>query len=149
MKLNDFIYSFEQTLIPMFIKPVRTKLFDGVIISKLEHLNYLRSYDNPDVLVCDKLDIVSEHRAYIHHGHMVYCCNYNGDYRINPDYNYVDKLIDKYDNQPVAYTIDIAILIDGNITVIEFNDFWAIGSYGLYSINYAQMLQDRYLEIIS
>ena len=72
-----------------------------------------------------------------------------GVVRINPNFEYVDSLIEAYKEQPISYTVDVAILKDGSMTVIEFNDFWAIGSYGLYCINYAQMLLDRYCEIVS
>lgn len=148
MKLNDFVNAFKRTNKPMFVKPVQTKLFDGVLISKQEHLSYLK-LENCDILVCNQLNIVSEHRVYVHNKKAIYSCNYNGDFRINPNFNYVDKLIDAYKEQPIAYTVDVAILKDGSMTVIEFNDFWAIGSYGLYCINYAQMLLDRYFEIVS
>lgn len=157
MTLDKFIEKFKQTNKPMFVKPVQTKLFDGVLISKEEHLNYLRGFDNPMVFVSDKIDIVSEFRAYVHNDKLVYCCNYSGDFKLNPNYDYINRLIENYKNAPVAYTIDVAILNDrnmttilngGGMTVVEFNDFWSIGSYGLYSIDYAKMLLDRYFEII-
>jgi len=148
MKLNDFVDAFKRTKKPMFVKPVQTKLFDGILISKEEHLSYL-NLENCDVMVCEPLEILSEHRVYIHNKKAIYSCNYSGDFRINPDFDYVDKLIEAYKDQPVAYTIDVAILSDGSMTVIEFNDFWAIGSYGLHSIDYAKMLLDRYCEICS
>jgi len=148
MRLNDFVDAFKRTQKPMFVKPVQTKLFDGALISKQEHLSYLK-LENCDVLVCEPIEILSEHRVYVHSRKAIYSCNYSGDFRINPNFEYVDKLIEAYKEQPISYTIDVAILKDGSMTVIEFNDFWAIGSYGLYCINYAQMLIDRYCEIVS
>lgn len=148
MRLNDFVDAFKRTQKPMFVKPVQTKLFDGVLISKDEHLSYLR-LENCDVLVCEPIEILSEHRVYVHNKKAIYSCNYSGDFRINPNFEYVDKLIEVYKEQPISYTIDVAVLKDGSMTVIEFNDFWAIGSYGLYCIDYAQMLLDRYCEIVS
>lgn len=148
MKLHDFIDAFKRTNKPMFVKPKQTKLFDGVLISKQEHLSYLK-LENCDVLVCEPIEILSEHRVYVYNKKAIYSSNYSGDFRISPNFDYVDKLIDTYNDQPIAYTIDVAILKDGSTTVIEFNDFWAIGSYGLYCINYAQMLLDRYFEIIT
>jgi len=148
MKLNDFVDAFKRTQKPMFVKPVQTKLFDGALISKEEHLSYLK-LENCDVLVCEPIEILSEHRVYVHNRKAVYSCNYSGDFRINPNFEYVDKLIEVYKEQPISYTIDVAVLKDGSMTVIEFNDFWAIGSYGLYCINYAQMLLERYCEIVS
>jgi len=146
--LNDFIDKFNENH-PMFIKPKTTKLFDGILIEKKKHLNYLKDFDNIEIWVSKKINIISEHRAYVHKGKLIYCCNYAGDFKINPDYNYIEELISNYKNQPVAYTIDVAVLDNGLTTTIEFNDFWAIGSYGLYCINYAQMLVDRYNQIIN
>ena len=96
MKLNDFINDFKNNNIPKFVKPVKTKLFDGMLISKIENLNYLRDLDNIDIIVSDKIDIVSEHRVYVHNKKAIYSCNYSGDFRINPDFNYVDLLIENY-----------------------------------------------------
>lgn len=146
--LFDFIKNFKENKIPKFVKPIKTKLFDGILISKQEHLHFLNNYDNCEVYISDVIDILSEHRVYVHKRKAIYSCNYSGDFRINPDFNYIDKLIDNYENQPIAYTIDVAILKDNSTTVIEFNDFFAIGSYGLYSIDYSKMLLDRYKEII-
>jgi hypothetical protein len=148
MKLNDFVDSFKRTKKPMFVKPVQTKLFDGALISKEENLSYLR-LENCDVLVCEPIEILSEHRVYVHNKKAIYSCNYCGNFRINPNFDYIDKLIEAYKNQPISYTIDVAVLKDGSMTVIEFNDFWAIGGYGLYCVDYAQMLHDRYFEIIN
>ena len=56
MKLNDFVDAFKRNQKPMFVKPVQTKLFDGALISKDEHLSYLK-LQNCDVLVCEPIEI--------------------------------------------------------------------------------------------
>jgi len=134
----------------LFIKPVKTKLFDGILLgTSPSELHYFNGVDkNTDVWVSNKIDIVSEHRIYVHNGKVIYGCNYSGDFRINPDYSYIDKLIETYKSAPISYTIDVAILKDGTNTVVEFNDFWAIGGYGIAPWDYANMLKDRYFEII-
>ena len=148
MSLHEAIKKFESTEIPMFIKPVVTKLFDGILVSKKEDLNYFGPMSiNPDVYVSEKIDILSEYRIYVHNGKMVHSCCYEGDFKLRPNYDYIENMISKYRSAPVAYTIDIAILKDRNV-LMECNDFWAIGSYGLKSWDYAQMLADRYEEII-
>jgi hypothetical protein len=149
MTLNEAIKWFRNINNPIFIKPVQTKLFDGILISNEQDLNYFRGHDNPDVWVSSKIEIVSEHRAYIYNANLVYCCSYAGDFRINPSYDYIDRLIENYDGQPIAYNIDVAVLANGDNVVVEFGDFWSNGSYGLYCIDYAKMLLDRYFEIIS
>jgi hypothetical protein len=43
----------------------------------------------------------------------------------------------------------MGILKNGGANVaIEVNDFWGIGSYGLNPQKYAEMLIDRYFEIV-
>lgn len=149
MFLHEAMNKFETTGVPLFVKPVVTKIFDGILLTKKEDLNYFGLMSiNPEVYISEKINIVSEHRVYVHHGKMVHCCCYDGDFKLSPDYTYIDKMISVYKSAPVAYTIDVAILDDGRNVLMEINDFWAIGSYGLKSWDYAQMLADRYNEII-
>jgi hypothetical protein len=149
MRLNYAINQFKRDQKPIFIKPVVTKLFDGALISTDDHLTFFNGLDNPLVWVSEKIDIVSEHRAYVHKGKLIHCCNYSGDFRVSPNYDYIDLLVSTYKVAPVSYTIDVAVLKDGRTTVVEFNDFWAIGGYGMTPWDYAEMLKDRYFEIIN
>ena len=148
LPLEEAISNFRRTNIPVFIKPVKTKLFDGILVSQESHLHYFAGFINPDVYVSEKIDIVSEHRAYVHKGELKYCCSYGGNFMINPDYGYIKEIIKLYTSSPIAYTIDVAILRNGDTELIEINDMWAIGSYGLYCLNYAEMLLDRYTQIL-
>lgn len=146
--LKDAMEEFKENENPVFIKPVQTKLFDGIPVTKIHHLNYLRYLENPDVYVSEMIDIVSEHRAYIYKDEVKYCCSYSGDFRKNPDYTYIEKIMELYKSSPIAYTIDVAVLKDGSTELIEVNDMWAIGSYGLYCMDYAEMLFERYKQIM-
>lgn len=143
---NDYV---SDESISYFVKPVATKLFDGVLINKLDCLTYFNSFpDKTEVWVSEQIEILSEFRAYVHNNRFVQCSNYSGPFLINPEWACIYKLIDSYKDAPVSYTIDVAILKDGSTDVIEFNDFWAIGSYGLDSMKYAEMLRDRYFQIV-
>ena len=147
-KLHNFIIDFNPQY-PKFVKPVNTKTFDGALISKIIDLNYFKNVDDIDIYVSEPLNIVSEYRAFVYKKDLIYCCNYKGDFKLSPNYDYIYNLINAYKDQPVAYTIDIAILEDGSTTCVEFNDFWAIGAYGLNAYDYAKMLIDRYYQIIN
>lgn len=148
-KLHDVIETFRRNQIGVFVKPQRTKLFDGIPVTDNSHLYYFKGLNNVWVWVSPLVEIKSEWRAYIHHGKIVQCTNYSGDFRVSPSYPYIGSLIDVYHPAPIAYTIDVAVLADGTCDVIEFNDFWAIGSYGLNCVTYAEMIRNRYYEIIS
>jgi hypothetical protein len=135
----------------LFIKPVDIKLFtglvlDGCIYSCLENLPgdtkvmAYKPFESP---------IESEWRVYVHNNKIVDSRNYSGDFKVSPDYSYVESVIvDNKNSFPVAYTTDIGILENGENVVIEFNDMWAIGNYGLPNDLYLRLLRDRYFEII-
>ncbi len=147
-KMDDVIQQFLINKKPIFIKPVKRKLFDGSVLSTENRISYFEPYLAEEVFCSPVLDIVSEWRAYIHKGELKDCKHYNKDFTKLPDYNMIQVNIDAFKNAPVAYTIDIAILKDGRSIVMEFNDFWSIGSYGLDPEIYSEMLVDRWFEII-
>jgi hypothetical protein len=63
---------------------------------------------------------------------MVDSRNYSGDFIVSPNYDYVRKIIEENKKDfPVSYTMDIGILSTGEDVVVEFNDMWAIGNYGI------------------
>ena len=147
-KLSVVLEKFKSDNIPVFIKPVKTKLFDGSVLSNIDRISYFSENLNEDVFVSPIVNIVSEWRTYIHNGKIVDCRNYKGDFKLFPDFNFIEDNIKAYKNSPVSYTIDIGILDNNKNIVVEFNDFWSIGSYGLDSEIYANMLVDRWFEMI-
>lgn len=96
----------------------------------------------------------SEWRVYVHNHAMIDSRNYSGDFTDKPDYFKTANIISKNKKLkfPVSYTIDIGILQDSNEegenVVIEYNDMWAIGNYGMPNDLYLQLLKDRYFEIV-
>jgi hypothetical protein len=135
----------------IFIKPVQTKLFTGLVLDGCTY----SCLDNlpPETIVWAydvfNSNIESEWRVYIHKNLIIDSRNYSGDITISPDYNYVKKVISENRNQfPCAYTIDVGIFHSGDNVVVEFNDMWAIGNYGMPNDIYLKLLQDRYFEII-
>lgn len=49
---------------------------------------------------------------------------------------------------PVSYALDVAVTGSGMTILVELNDFWAIGGYGLDGRTYVRMLVDRSQEVI-
>ena len=95
------------------------------------------------------IDILSEYRVFVNNAKIIHSSNYLGDFTKNIDYTYVENLISKIKYKPISFTLDVALLKDGTSELIEMNDFWSIGSYGLYCEDYFKMLNDRYFEILS
>lgn len=141
----------------LFIKPVEIKLFTGFV---LDGMVYSAIEDLPSdtrVFTYKPFDkeIVSEWRIYVNKWKIEDSRNYAGDFRISPDYRIIDDLIDECcdtENFPNTFTIDVAILEDWSgteIVVVEYNDMWAIGNYGVPNYFYLKLLRDRYFQIVN
>lgn len=135
----------------LFVKPYEIKQFTGMVLDK-RYVGYLRDYpDHTKVIVTKPFDseIVSEWRCYVHGETIIGIGNYAGDEFIIPNKRYVEDTIrSAAKNFPIAYTIDVGVLKDGRNVVVEFNDMWAIGNYGLSNTLYLNLLQARWREIM-
>lgn len=133
-----------------FVKPTQIKLFTGLVVDQLT-ISSLKDFDDAlEVMIYDVFPskILSEWRCYIHNNKIVDVRNYSGDLFSMIGYPFINSIINKYkDTFPIAYTIDVGVLKHDNV-VIEFNDMWAIGNYGISNDLYVRMLRDRYFEII-
>jgi hypothetical protein len=49
---------------------------------------------------------------------------------------------------PIACALDFGVSADGRTLLIEANDAFALGAYGLDAVVYANMLEDRWLQIV-
>ena len=135
----------------LFIKPKEIKLFTGMVTNK-DFISCLEPYNDDELVIISKpfnSEILTEWRAYIHMNRIFDIRNYSGDPFVLPNENYILSLIDKYKGDfPTAYTIDVGVLESGENVVIEFNDMWAIGNYGMDNSTYLRLLKQRYFEII-
>jgi hypothetical protein len=131
---------------PFFIKPQFVKAFDhGLILNTHDLLKYK---DNSNFIISDIVDFVTEYRCYIIDKKIVGCYNYLGDFRIYPNLNLVDDMINSFVNQPLGYSIDVGVLHNGETCLIEVNDGWSLGNYGLEPKLYTRLLTERWVQIL-
>lgn len=137
---------------PYFIKPSNdVKKFTGTVIENDFGLNILRDYDGvkdeDSVLLSNVINIVSEYRCFVHENELKGIQYYLGDFREYPDVSVIDNMILDYKSSNVAYTLDVGVTDKGETILIEVNDMWAIGSYGMNARIYALMCVRRMREI--
>jgi len=136
----------------LFIKPIETKLFTGFVYEGFEYSLLDKLPGETPVMVYQPFEhkILSEWRIYVHKHKITDSHQYEGNYRFTPDYNKFEEMVEtnKQKGFPIAYTIDVAVLENGENVVVEFNDMWAIGNYGVPNWIYLTMLRDRYFEIM-
>lgn len=145
----------------VFVKPSKdTKAFvSGVIKSSSESTkrnvfsDYLNKYpyENPEVIVFTLIDIISEYRVFYQKGKgIVGMKHYLGDFMVYPNNKYINDVINEVISQPLcpsAFTADFAVLKNGSTELIEFNDAWSCGSYGLDGEIYFKWLNARWQEL--
>lgn len=135
----------------IFIKPFDIKLFTGFVLDQMVYSSISDISDDTLVMVYDVFSstIESEWRCYIGRNRVVDIRNYSGDMFITPNKEYLESVINSNKLKfPTAYTIDIGILENGDNVVIEYNDMWAIGNYGIDNYEYFSLLKSRYFEIV-
>lgn len=138
---------------PIFVKPLsQHKAFTGhVRRGELDDLNRTAHLeDDFDVLVSDVVDFVSEWRCFVLRGQCVGAKPYAGDVRAtSPDWRVLDGAIAALGKAlPAGCSIDLGVTRDGRTLVVEMNDGYALGSYGLAAVPYAQLLEARWVEMV-
>lgn len=136
--------------IPVFVKPVKPKVFIGAVWESMLNLIPLAAVPREtECWVCEPLTIMSEFRVYVHEGDILGVKHYYGDWDIVPKGEFIHTVIKNYKPCPIAYGIDIGVLANGDNIVIEVNDACNLGNYGLDSIYYGEMLVNRWFEIVA
>jgi len=146
----------DSIIAPVFVKPVTPKIFTGLVLnskSELYHadvasLDHVSREEPVRVFPVFDYPIISEWRFYVENGNIVFGANYAGDFWNIPDRKLVDSWARDYKNQAVSFVIDACVLGDGSTQMVEMNDMWAIGNYGLDDQTYFKLLWKRYREII-
>lgn len=148
--LKEIIDNYKKTKNKVFIKSVNIKEIPSQIIDFLPLITYEnQELDyNIDCYVSEIVDFVSEWRVFISNYEVVGCQNYLGDFKIYPDWNIINSCMKKLKWQPKGWTMDFGITKDNKTLLIETNDGYSIGNYGLDGRIYAKLLLNRWNELI-
>jgi hypothetical protein len=135
---------------PIFIKPLdEHKLFTGKVINSFADLISLSSVPpETKILQSEVVTWISEYRCFVNRRALIGCKNYTGDFTVLPNFDLVNGAIEDYKEQPLSYSIDFGITDKGETQLIEINDGFALGAYGLNSIYYCKFIRDRWHEIM-
>lgn len=135
---------------PTFIKPRSTiKAFTGFIPTDEFSLGvFSHGYDGP-IWMQTIVDIISEYRLYVSNHKIVGMKHYSGDPLIFPDSKFIRECFEhsKTVLNLHSYTLDFGVLADGSTILVEANDGWAIGNYGLDPKEYYLFVRNRWLQM--
>lgn len=135
---------------PVFIKPQKTqKAFTGHVVSSFKDLMKTSSFsmDMP-IQISDPVNFITEYRGFVLNNKLLGLRHYKGDFGVIPDIKVIRQAIEAYTSAPVAYSIDYGVTDDGRSLLVEVNDAFALGNYGLESYSYSAMIEARWDEIV-
>lgn len=134
----------------IFIKPAdRCKKFTGRAIDHSHDLIKCGDLsDSAEEVWCSELvNFVAEWRCFIRYDRILGVHQYTGDWRVAFDPQVIESAVAAYTSAPAGYAIDFGVTDTGETLVVEVNDGYALGAYGLPPIFYAQLLSARWAEL--
>ena len=145
------IYSDDESK-PWFVKPRKVhKAFNGTLFTAFRDLIPTAPLaDDLAVWLVKPVEFVSEWRYFVHRHTIIGVGHYRGDPFVHPDADTVQTAVEDFRNDaPVAYGIDFGVTASGRTLLVEVNDAYSLGHGGLRAVAYANMLEDRWLDLMA
>lgn len=132
----------------VFIKPVEDKKFTGIVVRSTKDLVGCGTYgEDPEIWCSDVVKFVAEWRCFVRYGDILDVRRYRGDWRVQFDTRMVQEIVNRFRSAPKGYAVDIGLTDQGETLLIEVNDGYALGHYGMSSLDYAKLLSARWAEL--
>jgi hypothetical protein len=134
---------------PVFVKPVEEKRFTGCVIrSTADLIGKGCRGDNYEVICSEPVNMLSEYRCFVRRGEILDVRHYRGDWSLAPNRAVIEAAASAYTSAPAGYAADFAVTDKGETVLVEVNDGYSLGSYGLWHDLYAQLLSARWFELV-
>lgn len=133
---------------PVFVKSKQNKKITGCVVREPKDLVGRGScYENVEVYCSEVVNFLAEWRVFVRYDKIMDARLYNGDWRKHFDPDIIEQAVAQYTSAPAAYALDFGLTDDGRTLLIEANDGYALGSYGLLYPEYAKLLSARWAEL--
>lgn len=133
---------------PVFVKSVEGKRLTGKVISHIRDLVGCGCSDEDYPVLCSNpINFVSEWRVFVRYGNILDIRPYYGDFTKFYDPEQIRMAITEFKTAPNAYGIDFGVTDRGDTVLIEVNDAYSLGCYGLPALTYAKFLLTRWAEL--
>ena len=132
---------------PVFIKPLKDKDFTGVAVKSPKDLIGCGDEFDKEIYCSEVVDFLAEWRVFVRYGKILDIRRYKGSYNCIPDYNLMEQAISET-TLPNGCAVDFGLTKDGRTLLIEVNDGYALGNYGLFYIDYAKLISARWSQIM-
>lgn len=136
--------------LPVHIKPRdRHKLFKGTVVAHFADLIPLSAIPDDEPLIAQEVvEFVSEWRATVLRDRIVNVAHYKGDPLRFPDADVVRHAFADFIDRPIACGMDWAVTADGRTLLVEVNDGFALGNYGVRGHQYTAVIECRWRQLM-
>ncbi len=133
----------------VFIKPAtRSKKFTGrVVNSPKDLISCGDELEDTEILCSEPVKFVAEWRCFVRYGEILGVKHYYGDWRARFDPQVIEAAIVSYTTAPAGYAADFGVTDRDETLLVEVNDGYSIGAYGLFPPDYARLLATRWAQI--
>ncbi|MCC3157183.1 ATP-grasp domain-containing protein [Hymenobacter sp. 15J16-1T3B] len=124
------------------------KKFTGVLVRRPGDLVGCGEQGRDTAVWCaEPLRFVAEWRCFVRYGRTLDVRLYRGDWAQAPDRPTVERAVAAYATAPHGYALDFGLTDAGATVVVEANEGYAIGAYGLAPVPYAKLLAARWAQL--
>ena len=136
--------------LPLHIKPAdKQKLFVGAVVEKFRDIIPMSHVSKEEpVFAQEVIKMKSEWRASILRKKIINVSHYHGDPLLFPDKNIMVSALEKFSKAPIGFAMDWAVLEDGRTVLIEVNDGFGLGNYGVPGHLYTALIECRWRELM-
>lgn len=132
----------------VFVKPLEDKQFTGVVVRSPKDLIGCGIPGVDQAVYCSEIvDFVAEWRCFVRYGKILDVRPYKGDWRLHFDPKIIENAVKDFSSAPAGYSADLGLTKDGRTLLIEINDGYSLGCYGLLYMDYAKLLSARWAEL--
>lgn len=137
-------------LLPLHVKPRdRHKLFNGTVMSRFRDLIPSSSVsDDEPVLIQDVVKFRSEWRATVLRDRIINVAHYVGDPLLFPDRRTMEAGLADFVDRPIGFSMDWGILDNDRTALVEVNDGFSLGNYGVRGCDYVALIEARWRQLM-
>lgn len=131
-----------------FIKPLAgSKMFNGKIINHMNDLIGIKMDGDYPIWISEVVEFMAEWRCFILNNQVIDVRPYKGDYHYQYDARVIDEAVAAWKNSPSAYALDIGITSQNQTLIVEVNDGYSLGQYGLSPLLAFKFHKTRWREL--
>jgi hypothetical protein len=134
---------------PVFVKPRDdSKKFTGVLVRGTGDLVGCGDPAGDTPVWCSEpVTLLREWRCFVRYGKILDVRPYKGNWRHRFDHRIIEEAVASWGEKPRGCALDFGVDEQGRTLLVEVNDGFALGAYGLPPLLYARLLSARWTEL--